>query len=62
MIAAVDYKAGRSSDFSEADHFITICGRGADGKTCYAVDPAGGRRVSLKLGADGWLPASVDIG
>ena len=54
-IAAVDYTRGRSSDFSEADHFITICGRSADGKTYYAVDPAGGRRIALKLGADGWL-------
>ena len=54
VVAGVDYKAGKSSAVSNADHFITITQRNADGSYT-AVDPAGGKEIKLTRGADGML-------
>jgi hypothetical protein len=54
VVAGVDYKAGSSSARSNADHFITITGRNADGSYS-AIDPAGGRAITLHPTGDGRL-------
>lgn len=54
VVAGVDYKTGQSSAFSKADHFITIVGKNADG-TYKAIDPAGGKEITLTRGSDGML-------
>jgi hypothetical protein len=55
VVAGVNHTDGRSSSgVSSADHFITITGRNADGSYA-AIDPAGGREITLRLGSDGRL-------
>ena len=54
VVAGVDYRRGRSSGFSAADHFITITGRNADGSYT-AVDPAGGHEITLRSDGNGML-------
>jgi hypothetical protein len=56
VIAGVDYKPGRSSSVSDADHFLLIKGpadpsAGHDAMT--AVDPAGGREITFHKQPDG---------
>lgn len=52
-VAGVDFRPGRSSGHSDADHFITIYGK--RGNDYLAMDPAGGRPVTITKGADGRL-------
>jgi hypothetical protein len=49
--AGVDYKDGKSSAISEADHFLLIVGKGEN--TLQAIDPAGGREITFTQGLDG---------
>jgi hypothetical protein len=49
--AGVDYKDGKSSGVSAADHFLLITGRGQD--TLTAIDPAGGREITFTKRPDG---------
>jgi hypothetical protein len=60
VVAGVDYKPGKSSSVSEADHFLLITGpkdRAADGNTLTAVDPAGGREIVFHRQPDGAFAA-----
>ena len=52
-VAGVDFRAGRSSGHSDADHFITIYGK--RGNDYLAMDPAGGQPVTISRGTDGRL-------
>lgn len=52
VVAGVDYKSGKSSSVSQADHFLTITGRNADGSYA-AIDPAGGKSITFSRGSDG---------
>ena len=54
VVAGVDYKSGSSSSTSDADHFLTITGRNADG-TYSAIDPAGGHEITFEQAPDGTL-------
>jgi hypothetical protein len=54
VVAGVDYHGGSSSAVSNADHFITITGKNPDG-SYNAADPAGGKNITLRVGADGML-------
>jgi peptidoglycan hydrolase-like protein with peptidoglycan-binding domain len=52
VVAGVNHTDGRSSSrASAADHFITIVARNADGSYT-AIDPNGGREITLTVGAD----------
>lgn len=46
VIVGVDYRPGRSSGFSDSDHFMLLVGHGKDGFT--AVDPASGRKITIR--------------
>lgn len=61
VVAGVDYKGGSSSGVSNADHFVTITGRNADGSYS-AIDPAGGREITFRRGEDGYLHARTASG
>jgi len=54
VVAGVDFRAGNSSGRSNADHFITMTSKNADG-SYNAIDPLGGGRIKLALGKDGKL-------
>ncbi len=54
VVAGVDYKDGHSSAYSDADHFITLTGKSGPGSYT-AIDPASGREITLRAGADGRL-------
>lgn len=58
VVAGVDYKAGSrgSSRGTGVDHWITITGRDkSNPNKFHALDPAGGKKITLTLGADGVL-------
>lgn len=57
-VAAVDFRDGSSSGESEGDHFVMIYAQRGD--TYYAVDPLGGRLVTLTVGDDGFLSYGDD--
>lgn len=54
VVAGVHYKGGAQ----KSDHFITITGRNADGSYS-AIDPAGGKEITLRASGDGVLRANL---
>jgi len=56
VVVGVDYRAGSGGTAfgTGVDHWVTITGKNADGSYS-AVDPAGGRSITLRPGADGLL-------
>jgi hypothetical protein len=46
VILGIDYKAGRSSGFSDADHFVVLIGEDAYGHLLVA-DPTPGRVITI---------------
>lgn len=62
VVLGVDYKAGSrgSGRGTGVDHWITITGRDPDNPNRFiALDPAGGREISLEVGPDGMLSGQV---
>ncbi len=51
LFAGVDYKRGKNSGISEADHFLLVVAR--EGDHLRAVDPAGGREILFARQPDG---------
>lgn len=54
VVMGVDFQPGRTSGYSDADHFIVVYARLGEGRY-RAVDPAGGVRLELLRGDDGVL-------
>lgn len=54
VVVGVHYKGGAQ----KSDHFITVTGRNGDGSYS-AIDPAGGREITLRASGDGVLRANV---
>lgn len=62
LVVGVDYKAGRQSGISSADHWVNAHSVSADGRQIFATDPVGGREITFNRGADGqWYAGKYRI-